>query len=82
MNSFKIKSLDRVHTVVEYTIGKNVFSRTYDSRYIAIDDAAEVDKYFQNQLAGYAKDAEVEAVPAEVKAMVGKEVTLEVTPIE
>jgi hypothetical protein len=74
MNSFKIKSIDREAAIVEYTVDKSVFTEKYDARYLPVDDAEALEAYFQNQLAGYIKDATVVALPAEVVALVNAKV--------
>jgi hypothetical protein len=70
MNSLKIKSVARDITTVEYTVDATTFTEKYDSRYLPIDDAASLEVYFQEQLAGYTKEATVATIPAAVTALV------------
>lgn len=70
MNSLKIKSVDRISTIVEYTVGTKVFTEKYDSRYIPIDDDASLELFLQEQLAGYTFDVTVDPIPKDVIALV------------
>ena len=86
MNSYKIISLDDQFVDVEFTVlGKVIkgqedakgiqpsFHR-FDARHLPITDAAALDTYMQEQLAGKVIDATATEVPDDVKALIGVKV--------
>lgn len=81
MNSFKIISISRIFTEVEYTVGANTFTEKYDSSRLPLDDAELLEAHFANHLEGYAKDAVVMPVLASVKSLENKVVNLSKTKL-